>query len=219
MALKTNFTDDILAESMNGKRQYNVTENSNGTKSLEDVTNYQSVGSTFSAKDMNETNAAVNQAYDDIGDEFNPEVDYAVGDYAIRNNKVWKFTAAHPAGAWDESHVKETKILSEARELTENFLRQIWKKLETSKSSISIPTDLDYSELAIYISGGGIVGEIHVVKEYLSNVGKLFRCGSGFITGVAENVLINANVSLSTVTGTIYVRDSVISSETTIFYR
>jgi hypothetical protein len=121
MALKTNFTDDILAESMNGKRQYNVTENSNGTKSLEDVTDYQSVGSTFSAKNMNETNAAVNQAYDDIGDEFNPEVDYAVGDYTIHNNKVWKFTTAHPAGAWDESHVKATKILSEARELTEKI--------------------------------------------------------------------------------------------------
>lgn len=121
MALKTNFTDDILAESMNGKRQYNVTENSNGTKSLEDVTDYQSVGSTFSAKDMNETNAAVNQAYDDMGDEFNPKVDYAVGDYTIRNNKIWKFTTAHPAGAWDESHVKATKILSEARELTENL--------------------------------------------------------------------------------------------------
>lgn len=124
MALKTNFTDDILAESMNGKRQYNVTENSNGTKSLEDVTDYQSVGSTFSAKDMNETNAAVNQAYDDIGDEFNPEVDYAVGDYTIRNNKVWKFTTAHPAGAWDKSHVKATKILSEARELTEKIIAE-----------------------------------------------------------------------------------------------
>lgn len=121
MALKTNFTDDILAESMNGKRQYNVTENSNGTKSLEDVTDYQSIGSTFSAKNMNETNAAVNQAYDDMGDEFNPEVDYTVGDYTIRNNKVWKFTTAHPAGAWDESHVKATKILSEARELTEKM--------------------------------------------------------------------------------------------------
>lgn len=124
MALKTNFTDDILAESMNRKRQYNVTENSNGTKSLEDVTDYQSVGSTFSAKDMNETNAAVNQAYDDMGDEFNPEVDYAVGDYTIRNNKVWKFTTAHPAGAWDKSHVKATKILSEARELTEKIIAE-----------------------------------------------------------------------------------------------
>lgn len=115
---------------------------------------------------------------------------------------------------------KETAaLLGKIDELTENSLRQIWKKLETSKRSISIPTDLDYSELVIYISGGGIVGEIHVVKEYLSNVGKTFRCGSGFITGVAENALIIANVSLSTITGTIYVKDSVISSETTIFYR
>ena len=75
---------------------------------------------------MNETNAAVNQAYDDIGDEFNPEVDYAVGDYTIRNNKIWKFTTAHPAGAWDESHVKATKILSEARELTEKYIDKTW---------------------------------------------------------------------------------------------
>lgn len=145
MALKTNFTDDILAESMNGKRQYNVTENSNGTKSLEDVTDYQSVGSTFSAKDMNETNAAVNQAYDDMGDEFNPKVDYAVGDYTIRNNKVWKFTTAHPAGAWDESHVKATKILSEARELTENLedaakkIVVLWTNLEWNSSTNLTP--------------------------------------------------------------------------------
>ena len=154
MALKTNFTDDILAESMNGKRQYNVTENSNGTKSLEDATDYQSVGSTFSAKDMNETNAAVNQAYDDMGDEFNPEVDYAVGDYTIRNNKVWKFTTAHPAGAWDESHVKATKILSEARELTENLTEYVsMKYVSTGDSDVHIKFKIiDTSQLRAYIT-------------------------------------------------------------------
>lgn len=156
MALKTNFTDDILSESMNGKRQYNVTENSNGTKSLEDVTDYQSVGSTFSAKDMNETNAAVNQAYDDMGDEFNPEVDYAVGDYTIRNNKVWKFTTAHPAGAWDESHVKATKILSEARELTEKLPNPVllWENPDpTQRFPVNGTIELssnDYNWLEIY---------------------------------------------------------------------
>ena len=158
MALKTNFTDDILSESMNGKRQYNVTENSNGTKSLEDATDYQSVGSTFSAKDMNETNAAVNQAYDDMGDEFNPEVDYAVGDYTIRNNKVWKFTTAHPAGAWDESHVKATKILSEARELTEksgNIEKFVLDsaKIPTGLSLMALNvTDLDNPPRAYFLS-------------------------------------------------------------------
>lgn len=158
MALKTNFTDDILAESMNGKRQYNVTENSNGTKSLEDVTDYQSIGSTFSAKNMNETNAAVNQAYDDMGDEFNPEVDYTVGDYTIRNNKVWKFTTAHPAGAWDESHVKATKILSEARELTEksgNIEKFVLDsaKIPTGLSLMALNvTDLDNPPRAYFLS-------------------------------------------------------------------
>ena len=121
MALKTNFTDDILAESMNGKRQYNVTENSNGTKSLEDVTDYQSVGSTFSAKDMNETNAAVNQAYDDMGDEFNKNTKYLAGAVKIHNNKLWKFKVDHDPGEWDESQVRKTTLLDEIGELTENF--------------------------------------------------------------------------------------------------
>lgn len=126
MALKTNFTDDILAESMNGKRQYNVTDNSNGTKSLEDVTDYQSVGSTFSAKDMNETNAAVNQAYDDMGDEFNKNTKYLAGAVKIHNNKLWKFKVDHDPGEWDESQVKKTTLLDEIGELTENVT---WKQL------------------------------------------------------------------------------------------
>lgn len=121
MALKTNFTDDILAESMNGKRQYNVTDNSNGTKSLEDVTDYQSVGSTFSAKDMNETNASVNQAYDDMGDEFNKDTKYLAGSVKIHNNKLWKFKVDHDPGEFDESQVEKTTLLGEIGELTENF--------------------------------------------------------------------------------------------------
>lgn len=121
MALKTNFTDDILAESMNGKRQYNVTENSNGTKSLEDVTDYQSVGSTLSAKDMNETNAAVNQAYDDMGDEFNKDTKYLAGSVKIHNNKLWKFKVDHDPGEFDESQVEKTTLLGEIGELTEKL--------------------------------------------------------------------------------------------------
>ena len=121
MALKTNFTDDILSESMNGKRQYKVTENSNGTKSLEDVTDYQSFGSTFSAKDMNETNAAVNQAYDDMGDEFNKNTKYLAGEVKIHNNKLWKFKVDHDPGEWDESQVRETTLLGEIGELNEKM--------------------------------------------------------------------------------------------------
>lgn len=173
MALKTNFTDDILAESMNGKRQYNVTENSNGTKSLEDVTDYQSVGSTFSAKNMNETNAAVNQAYDDMGDEFNPEVDYAVGDYTIHNNKVWKFTTAHQAGAWDESHVKATKILSEARELTENMVPNYnnMSTLYQSNSDITTQvTTINKDGWLQCVAKTAVASGIPFIRLYINNV-------------------------------------------------
>lgn len=137
MALKTNFTDDILAESMNGKRQYNVTENSNGTKSLEDVTDYQSVGSTFSAKNMNETNAAVNQAYDDMGDEFNKNTKYLAGAVKIHNNKLWKFKVDHDPGEWDESQVRKTTLLDEIGELNEKMQNQIGENTKLEFGTVS----------------------------------------------------------------------------------
>lgn len=62
--LPTNYQDDVLKSSMNGKRRYSITDNSDGTKCLDDVTQYDKVGSNFGAADMNKTNAAVNAAAD-----------------------------------------------------------------------------------------------------------------------------------------------------------
>lgn len=218
MALKTNFTDDILAESMNGKRQYNVTENSNGTKSLEDVTDYQSIGSTFSAKDMNETNAAVNHAYDDMGDEFNPEVDYAVGDYTIHNNKVWKFTTAHPAGAWDESHVKATKILSEARELNENLTWQLAGEVK-GKKEILIPA----SAKEIYVEVGSDTSKLGTVtipvirlseKDIKYNLYELYLNGQQYVRSIVVSKLRVIIGECKTAD-----KDASSSTVTTMYYR
>lgn len=202
MALKTNFTDDILSESMNGKRQYNITENSNGTKSLEDVTDYQSVGSTFSAKNMNETNAAVNQAYDDIGDEFNPEVDYAVGDYTIRNNKIWKFTTAHPAGAWDESHVKATKILSEARELTEHLQNhgKIVKLLDnlsvtTSEKTVTVDDITKYRYLVIVFGGFSCMIPPELFKIKVKNYVNTTATSSDYLVSLIATYKSDTSIS------------------------
>ena len=172
MALKTNFTDDILAESMNGKRQYNVTENSNGTKSLEDVTDYQSVGSTFSAKNMNETNAAVNQAYDDMGDEFNKNTKYLAGAVKIHNNKLWKFKVDHDPGEWDESQVRKTTLLDEIGELTEKMAVEFGSFNPSNTSIIIIqgsPIIIKYGKICYvhmilsikqYLNTGDIIGDI-----------------------------------------------------------
>lgn len=58
--LPTNFLDDIMNVSMNGKRRYNLINNPDGTISLEDVTKYDQVGSAFGGGQINQTNAVVN---------------------------------------------------------------------------------------------------------------------------------------------------------------
>ena len=62
--LPVNFKDDILAAS-NAKRKYQQTFNSDGSVSLEDVTVYTQKGSDFGASQVNQTNGAVNNIYDE----------------------------------------------------------------------------------------------------------------------------------------------------------
>jgi len=38
---------------------------------------------------------------------FDASIAYAVDDFVAYENKLWRFVAAHPAGAWNASHVKE----------------------------------------------------------------------------------------------------------------
>lgn len=60
MALKENYKDDILDVSVNTKRKYRMTENADGTVSLDDETVYTQEGDSFGASDMNATNSKVN---------------------------------------------------------------------------------------------------------------------------------------------------------------
>lgn len=62
--LPTDFKDDVLAESMSGKRRYRIIQNADGTVSLDDVTDYEQVGSTFGAKQVNDMSSAVNSIED-----------------------------------------------------------------------------------------------------------------------------------------------------------
>lgn len=57
--LRTDYTDDILAES-NDRRKYIRIDNEDGTFSLNDVTEYENIGDSFGAVDINGTNQKVN---------------------------------------------------------------------------------------------------------------------------------------------------------------
>ena len=56
MSAKMDYKDDIFF----GKRRYNIINNSDGTISLDDVTEYRQEGDTFGAGDMNKLAAAIN---------------------------------------------------------------------------------------------------------------------------------------------------------------
>lgn len=62
--LPVDFKDDVLNVSMDGKRRYRLLLQEGGTYVLEDVTDYDTVGSTFGAAQINATNQAVNQSVD-----------------------------------------------------------------------------------------------------------------------------------------------------------
>ena len=59
MALKTDYKDYIPPS---GGRKYKITANSDGSSSVEDITQYQQVGDTWGAEDINQVNKLVNGA-------------------------------------------------------------------------------------------------------------------------------------------------------------
>ena len=59
--LKTNYVDDVLDSDKNQFRKYQMIYNDDGTVSFVDVTTYTQNGDSFGAKDINDTNAAVNE--------------------------------------------------------------------------------------------------------------------------------------------------------------
>ena len=90
--LLTNFVDDILNATMNGKRRYKLIPNDDGTYSLEDVTTYDQIGTDFGAAVVNAIANAVNESADknkiiDDIDTINglTEEGYIAGGLALKN--------------------------------------------------------------------------------------------------------------------------------------
>lgn len=68
MSLKTTYKDDVLDTAENTRRKYRIIENNDGTVSLEDATEYITLGDVFSGKDINKTNEEVNKNTSDISE-------------------------------------------------------------------------------------------------------------------------------------------------------
>lgn len=62
--LSTDFKDDVLNESMGGRRRYTIIDNGDGTISLEDVSAYDQQGSLFGQALLNAFAKAINESLD-----------------------------------------------------------------------------------------------------------------------------------------------------------
>lgn len=103
--LKTNYVDDVLDATKNQLRKYQQIQNDDGTVSFVDVTEYTQVGTSFGAKDINDTNAAINavngkldQVDSNIADTgwqsvtFNSEYQKNIGSISsITNGKITSY--------------------------------------------------------------------------------------------------------------------------------
>lgn len=58
MSLKTDYQDAVFS----GSRQYEIASVGDGKSTITDVTTYETVGDKFGAKDINDTNGAINRA-------------------------------------------------------------------------------------------------------------------------------------------------------------
>lgn len=99
--------------SWTGDQKFRLTENQDGTVSVVDVTDYShKAESNVPASEINKSNEAVNELMNRrilIAEPFSPSVSYNIGDYAIYDDQLYRFTAAH-VGAWSGSDVETVSI-------------------------------------------------------------------------------------------------------------
>lgn len=90
-----------------------------------------------------------------IGKEFDPDKDYEIGDLTLQYNKAWKFKVKHLAGAWDESQMEETDVLTELAEQNKNFgaltENLTWKKVGEVTGTASLALPSAFSELLVTV--------------------------------------------------------------------
>ena len=202
--LPVDFRDDILSENMNNRRRYQMINNSDGTVSLVDVTEYEQVGSVFGQAQINAICAAVNGLTDSVSDAFSEEKTYAVGDYAIYENTLYRFIAVKTAGAWNPAAAEAVTVAGELDKLNGNLTTMSANMTRMSiisgtivtndfssydqhwKGSVRFPTAFKNNSVLVTVTpSNGYVGvivsnisktgfDLDVVNEYNGNLSKRY---------------------------------------------
>jgi outer membrane murein-binding lipoprotein Lpp len=147
--LPTNYVDDVLNADVNTRRKYQMIQNSDGTVSFNDVTDYDTVGSSIGAAQINAQNTKINQNSSAIS-----TLNADLGDTTSKVNNIGTSTLLATV----------TNQLSEVN-LSDSLAnyRFIYVTMNSSQyysPSVIIPTDIFRTagiyHTASYYTGGGI---------------------------------------------------------------
>lgn len=199
--LPTNYLDDILAQSMNGKRKFRITR-PDGTFEeviIEDISEYSQTGSTFGAGDINRTNQAVNEKFDS-------------------EDVVDPMLTTEPGFAAD---AYKTKLQFD--EQNKNFE---WKLA----GSVSDGNPLDISKISFkelliqvhFVASPGVIGDgyvFNIIKSMLKGSALLFNQGYGYSTSNYGLCQIEINSTSAKVSNFVHAGEGPRSNIMHVYYR
>ena len=110
-----------------------------------------------------------------MGDAFSEEKSYAVGDYAIYKDVLYKFTAAKTAGSWDAAKVRAVTVVGEVCSLNAN-ITTVSGKIPTkyagsasaggsANSAVKLDNSAGSATQPVYFSGGKPVACTHTLGK------------------------------------------------------
>lgn len=144
------------------------------------------------------------------GDAFSVSSTYAVGDYCIYNNKLYRCTTAiSTAGAWDSSKWAETQIGDEFSSLNSNLIGKFdaANRVETTDGNFAGLVKANQSWLIAVQYKGSNNGFVLVAHNYNSYVyTTIIKMDTGFtyVTNSAGTVNIKYNNTNADVWGAAY---------------
>lgn len=120
-----------------------------------------------------------------IAGDFSTSTAYQIGDYVIYNDKLYVFTAAHPAGAWNSDHVTQTTSADEFKKLKNTISGGVHYIGVTTT-----PIYDGYTSPSITINGSAVIaGQGDLVILDLNGEGVCTRITStSYPVQVSENV-------------------------------
>ena len=106
-----------------------------------------------------------------IGEGFNANKSYAIGDYCVNESSLWEFTAEKGTGAWDSSKVTQRSVIGLIQSLQSRV-----STLETQVSSLNANNDIKriqlYREYCVVYKRNGIVTITGSSADYQIEAGK-----------------------------------------------